>query len=262
MRNWKKIGFIGFIVILLFILICCDNGNGNETKPEPTYESVIINLPLLKMDTVKTIIGDNGIGSLDSLGLDINNAVDITYYGSGALFTVTVNGSNNPLQTVTWEIIGDVNYETKINNGLLTVNVNDHGKTINIKAISTADSSKYDEKTITVTQCLPSDFSGIWQQHTNNNIIITRITNEIEYKPINAHFKTSPIYWVAVINNGSNESFSSVDFPSGFFIRGVVSEVIEGDWSIGDIYPDPSRHLMHTNKGSYNQGNALYNRLN
>jgi hypothetical protein len=119
-----------------FDFFSCDNNGDND----PIYESVIINLPTTKTEVV----------------------FDTIFYSSGAQFTATVNGKNSHLQTVTWTIIENVDIGTTITNGILNVASADHGKIISIKATSTGDTSKFDKKTITVVQCLPSDFFHKW----------------------------------------------------------------------------------------------------
>jgi hypothetical protein len=127
----------------------------------PTYDSVTISLSTKKIETVPS---ENG---------------NITLYGSGAQFTATVNGNNNPIQTVTWSITENVDTETTIANGVLNVAIADHGKTLTIKAISTVDISIYTTKTITVVNKLPSDFYGVWE----DNIVLTSISeNNFRYE--------------------------------------------------------------------------------
>jgi hypothetical protein len=268
MKNWKQSVFFGMvaIIVLSFGFVGCDNGNG--TTPNPTYESVVINLPTVKTDTVKTIIG---VHDYIHESIIEESSVDITYYGSGAQFTATVNGDNNPIQTVTWEIVGEADAETKITNGLLTVAVNDHGKTLTVKATSTADIDKFDTKTINVVQCLPSDFYGKWEQAQNmQNTVNTITNNEFESKWVREqgteHYKCS-LYWVPIVNDGSNSNFTIIDYPCGFAMTGVIYEVIEpgpNNCVVGLIELNQRKRFLHTNKESFFSGNgsALYIRVN
>jgi hypothetical protein len=73
---------------------------------------------------------------------------------------------------------------------------------------------------------------------------------------------------LAHLNDGSSVgigevNFPFVDFPCGFTIWGVVSENISSDlYTIGYIYPNNSRRLVHTNGESIVSGNALYTKVN
>jgi hypothetical protein len=239
MKNWKHCAFTAIIATFGIIVgfIACDNNNG--TTPDPIYESVTIHLPTIMVDTVKTKMGED--------------IVDITFYGNGSQFTATVNGSNKPIQTVTWEIIGDVDTETKITNGVLTVAVKDHGKTITVKAISTVDISKFDTKTITIVQCLPSDFYGKWKQQTNP--VITQIISADEIEAFNnllSYDLVTIFTWETVLNDGSNENISVVDYPCGFYITGERNG--NTNYNV--------RLVLHSNKMSIYRTSALYERVN
>ena len=95
--------------IFAFFFIGCDN----STTPVPTYDSVTINLPTTKIETF----------------------FGTSFFGSGAQFTASVSGSNNPSQTVTWTILGEgLNIGTSLIDGLLTVAIEDHGKDIFYKS--------------------------------------------------------------------------------------------------------------------------------
>jgi hypothetical protein len=227
MKTWKHCIFWGILAILTVIvaLIACDDGKdtahthqwgnwivtkeptvmeeGEETRicsgceeiethsiPKllPSYNSVTINLPT---DKVETILGKNG---------------DIILYGSGVQFTASVNGNNNPLQTVTWTILENVNTGTSLINGVLTIGTADHGKTLSIKATSTADTSKSDTKTIKVVLILPSDFFHKWGT-SDNNFTITKD------KLINSGGEFDIVDWEAVIN--ADASYKDT-YPLGY----------------------------------------------
>jgi len=232
MRKNVFLVFWGFF--LLFVFIGC---GGENTTINPIYESLSINLSTVKVDTVKTIIG--GEDPNQYTAIDIENAVSITYYGSGAIFGATVYGENNPLQTVIWEIVENVDKETNITNGLLTVAANDHGKIITVKAISTEDSSIFDTKIINIVSALPSDFYGKWQRPINDLIVWTWSINSIEAydgtRNPPSHRKFSPVFWMPVMNDGSNENISIINFPCGFRFTTIVFEVISGYEIVGEI---------------------------
>lgn len=72
--------------------------------------------------------------------------------GTTQQFTVTVQGANNPAQTVAWEIVGSHAAGTSINtSGLLTVAADETQATLTVKATSTVNTSKSGTATVTVT---------------------------------------------------------------------------------------------------------------
>jgi len=73
--------------------------------------------------------------------------------GQTQQFTATVNGTNNPPQTVTWMVTGSSNTETSISNsGLLSVANTETVTTLTVKATSTHDTSKSRTATVTIPQ--------------------------------------------------------------------------------------------------------------
>lgn len=183
----------------------------------PTYDSVTISIPTTKADTVKSL--DNN-----------DNVIDKTFVVSGVQFSATVNGSNNPNQTVIWEISGQTKTGTRINSstGLLTIATDEpHGNEITIKAKSTVDESKFDTKKITVVQCLPSVYFGKWINSSNSLTIdadfcIFYISDNIAYLRLNSLCWTvKEEAWGAYYNYGftlsgiySSDSYLTDENPS------------------------------------------------
>jgi hypothetical protein len=68
-------------------------------------------------------------------------------------FVVTVEGTNNPAQTVTWSIVETTHHtDTTIDNaGHLAIDAAESATTLTIRATSTVDTSKYGDVTVTVT---------------------------------------------------------------------------------------------------------------
>jgi len=82
--------------------------------------------------------------------------------GGTQQFAATVNGTNNPAQTVTWKVTGSSNAGTSISSsGLLTVAANETAATLTITATSTADTTKSGNATVTVTTMPPAPVYGI-----------------------------------------------------------------------------------------------------
>ena len=72
--------------------------------------------------------------------------------GNTQQFNATVNGNNNPPQTVTWSISGNNHSYTNINSGgLLTVNANENSPSIEVKATSTYNTNVCGTANVSVT---------------------------------------------------------------------------------------------------------------
>ena len=250
MKFWTLVAILGFFGTFI-IFTACDN-----EIPNPIYESVTINLSTVKMEIVKTFIGeyssDLNTSTYVTELIENNGVTDVVYFGSGAIFTAVVNGKNNPSQSILWEILENVDIGTNIINGILTVAVNDHGKKLTIKATSAVDSSKYDIKTIIVVNVLPFEFHGKWINASeltitvsNNEWKATLTTDSTNVRLWNTI--SSPIIWMPVINVGSE--YDVIDYPCGFYVWGIVSEILElSERNIGDISPINSLRLLHSNK--------------
>jgi len=74
--------------------------------------------------------------------------------GQTLLFNAEVNGTNNPLQSVTWAVTGSTTGTTGTNissSGLLTVAINEMAETLIVTATSNADPTKSGTATVAVT---------------------------------------------------------------------------------------------------------------
>jgi len=82
--------------------------------------------------------------------------------GSTQQFGATVNGTNNPAQTVTWAVTGSGSAGTTIStSGLLTVAADETAAALAVTATSTVDTSKTGSATVTVTITPPTPVYGI-----------------------------------------------------------------------------------------------------
>ena len=205
----RRLCVVTLILVIAFLVAGCSTDGGDDnTATDGTssghaiYTSVTIIQPTSNVEIVGT--------------------TPTTFYGTGAIFTVTVQGENNPTQTVTWTRTGDnLNAETKITDGILTVNVADHGKDITITATSTVDTTKKDSVTIKAVICLPSDFYGKWVMSTDPTAIRTISDTKVKANQSNGNWiwNIDTVTPVFNSNNGTNKRY-----PVGFAFAGIVTE--------------------------------------
>jgi hypothetical protein len=83
-------------------------------------------------------------------GVTVSPSSATVLKGGMRQFTATVSGTNNPPQTVTWDVEGG-GAETNIAaNGVLAIALNESAATLTVRATSTADTSKSNTATVTV----------------------------------------------------------------------------------------------------------------
>jgi len=95
----------------------------------------------------------SGGGGATVTGVTVSPATATVARNGTLQFTATVNGTNNPAQTVTWTVStnqGNVNNTSISAAGLLTVGPNQNPTTLTIRATSTADTTKSGTATVTV----------------------------------------------------------------------------------------------------------------
>jgi len=90
--------------------------------------------------------------------------------GGTQTFTATVNGTNNPPQTVTWSVTGGGTGTSISNSGVLTVGANENASNLIIRATSTYDTTKYAETTVWVTSTADVGNHMQFAFDTNNNL--------------------------------------------------------------------------------------------
>jgi formylglycine-generating enzyme required for sulfatase activity len=118
MKNRKSLWGLAALVLAIVVLMGC--------VLDPTVTSVIVN------STTSTVAKDGT-----------------------RIFTATVEGTNNPSQTVIWTVSGGVSGTKISTGGVLFVAVNESAKRLTIKATSTVDASKSDTATVTVIAPTP-----------------------------------------------------------------------------------------------------------
>ena len=229
MKTWKHFIIAGFLVI--FTIVACDNGN----NPAPTYESIDINKPTAK---IETIFGK-------------------TFYGSGIQFTARVNGNNNPNQTITWTIEETVDIGTTIVNGVLIIAVEDHGKTLTLRATSTVDTNISKTMSITAVRCLPSDFYGTWVQAKENpvqqNISSTNILIDFSLLP-NFGDEDTILQITDITTSMNDHETLKTQYPCGFIFSLTA---IENPYN--QFYQEEDIGYYLNNDGTaFNIRNAIY----
>jgi hypothetical protein len=71
--------------------------------------------------------------------------------GKTQIFTATVEGINNPPQTVAWSVEGGAAGTTISDGGLLSVSVDETARVLTVRATSTYDTTKFGRANVTVT---------------------------------------------------------------------------------------------------------------
>ena len=137
MKNRVKfLWIIAFAAIVGFAFVTCDNGttdNGRQTE--------IVNITVT--------------------GVTVAPAAVAVLIGTEQDFTATVQGSNNPPQTVTWSVEGNLHQETTISSaGRLSVHIDENALTFVVRATSTHTASISGTATVTVTDIPPVDPTG------------------------------------------------------------------------------------------------------
>jgi len=129
------------------------------------------------------------------------------YKGQTQLFSATVIGTNNPLQTVNWTITGNVTATTINSNGLLTVGINETVTTLTVVATSVFDPSKSGAATVTIENPPPIVTSIDISPATAN--IIKGQTQQFEATVIGENDPPQTVSWEVSGNISSATYISS-----------------------------------------------------
>jgi len=255
-----------FFVIIILVISCRNSGNklsqsvvDNNFTKTMTEENINIDFTLLndeKMDNdfsntiteyyLNINLPSLSEGKVEKLGEKI-------YFSNGAEFSVSLeNIENNDIPNVIWTIMDNVDSGTTINNGVLTVANDDHGKSLTIVA-TLAETGISSTATIDVVFCFPSYFYGTWIRVYDDytiTAIISYDTLEIKNNRVMANNKNVPYHMV--INNlrWFISDWGLDSRPGGYFIRGYVENYFEGggdDFKAGErisaiFYPRPDRN--------------------
>ena len=148
--------------LILLIFTACGFWDGSADSPHAGSGGLFGGI----VTDVSIVLPEENSETVDAPG----PLAGAAFYASGAVFAATVHGESNPDQTVAWAIGaaegGGLGEGTSITGGVLNVAVADHGKSVTITAASVSDDGKSASVTVTIVQCLPSDFYGIWENTT------------------------------------------------------------------------------------------------
>ena len=128
------------------------SGTGNNYRAGTTYMPISDITLYAKWDANSTNTpGGSGTTPIVT-SVTVTPVTASVVKGKTQSFGATVNGTNNPAQTVTWSILNtNKNSETTITNGgYLTVSASESLTTLTVRATSTADTTKFGEATVNV----------------------------------------------------------------------------------------------------------------
>lgn len=128
------------------------NGSGTGTGDTRTFIMPDCSVSI-------TVIFEPITATVSSVTVSPDNAS--VQKGAAQQFNATVIGTNNPAQTVTWSVYGNISNGTSINSsGVLTTASNETAGTLTVKATSTVDTGKSGTATVTVKASGSGDGSG------------------------------------------------------------------------------------------------------
>jgi len=135
-------------------------------------------------------------------GVTVSTSNATVTRGQTRQFSATVNGTNNPPQSVTWTVTGGV-YGTSISSsGLLSIGSNETTSRLIVRATSTLDTTKYGTATVTVS--VPTASGSTNQPPPISGTTWTR--NDNEGRQYTMSFTRGDIVTILVRNrNGSAE---------------------------------------------------------
>lgn len=138
----------------------------------------------------------SGNGKVTLTGDTKPSAIEInaeeSYSAASVQLSVKYSPINAAMRGITWSIVSGGDYASIDGNGKLTINQNASGASVTVRAVSQADGSVFDEKTVTVTYANPVTILTKVTIHGNPTIntgirLVDDIdTIEIQYKVIDA----------------------------------------------------------------------------
>jgi hypothetical protein len=172
------------------------------------YDSVTVNLPGLEDGKVEQPLSGG-----------------TTFYGPGAVFTATVSGSSVASQTVAWSVNGtNLDAETTITGGVLSVAAADHGKTITVTATSAEDGITSGKVNIAVAVVMPSDFYGTWTA-SDFGITWTLVFTSADVHCSKSNSAQYTVTFTGITGVLNTINASKADYPAGFRFTGTAGNV-------------------------------------
>lgn len=138
-------------------------------------------------------------GDTAPVGIEID-AQD-SYDAASAQLSVKYSPVNAALRGITWSIVSGGDYASIDGNGKLTINQNASGAIVTVRAVSQADGSVFDEKTVTVTYVNPVtilekvtiNFNPVL--NTGVRLVDDLDTIEMKYRVTNATVSSVGMLW-------------------------------------------------------------------
>lgn len=162
--------------------------------------------------------------------------------GGTMQFSASVMGTNNPDQTVSWELIGGTAAATQVNqSGKLTVGVDERADKVTVRAVSIVDGSKMGTATVTVTTTPVEEFTEIakFDFNRNGSVDVTdalELVNIVTKVTVPSHDDEIAL-WALLFDSNGNMAVDVVDLAAA-----GVAAAGGGDKEMVNI---PNRHLKY-----------------
>lgn len=164
----------------------------------------------------------SGNGKVTLTGDTKPSAIEINaeenYFAASVQLSVNYSPVNAALRGITWSIASGGDYASIDGNGKLTINQNASGASVTVRAVSQADGSVFDEKTITVSYVNPVTvltkvtLRGNPNINTHVSLVDENDTIEMKYRIIDSMNNHVGMLWGTIDEKSSAyiDYFSSI----------------------------------------------------
>jgi len=146
------------------------------------------------------------------------NAED-SYSAASAQLSVNYSPVNAAMRGITWSIVSGGDYASIDNNGKMTINNDASGADVTVRAVSQADGSVFDEKTITVTYVNPVTILTKVSIH-DNPAINTGVRLADNYDTIEMKYRVTDSF------SGTGMLWGALDEGSSSYLSNYAYEVV------------------------------------